>query len=462
MSPRLRQLAPTMVRSSMQLADAIVPAVTLLLLARIYAPEVAIRPYVALALVSGFASELVFTISGLYVDWSSAPRHHHSRQLLGAWAVVAVSLLLLGYAAKISAVFSRVVVFGWLVMTPILLVAIHLVFISTLWAWQRTDRGCLTAVVVGHGHSSSRLIALLQNDREIGIRLHGYFDDKQWEAQTTAEYLGFIENVPAFVKGRHIDRVYVTLSLNDETELENLLLGLHDLPCRVFLAPNLFVFGLLDTRIESMRGIPLMALGETAVSSGALGKRIVDLALSAALVVLSSPLQIAIALAIKTTSRGPVLFRQWRYGIDGAPIKVYKFRTMTTCEDGPQWSQARRNDPRVTRLGKFLRRSSLDELPQLFNVFQGRLSLVGPRPHPVALNEQFRQLIPEYMLRHKVKPGITGWAQVHGLRGETDTVEKMQRRVEYDLYYIRHWSLVFDLHILARTVVAIIKSGSAY
>jgi putative colanic acid biosynthesis UDP-glucose lipid carrier transferase len=170
----------------------------------------------------------------------------------------------------------------------------------------------------------------------------------------------------------------------------------------------------------------------------------------------------AVAIGVKLSSPGPIIFRQKRNGLDGEEIIVYKFRSMTTEDNGPQVKQATKGDPRITPFGRFIRRTSLDELPQFFNVLQGRMSIVGPRPHAVAHNEEYRKLIKAYMVRHKVKPGITGWAQVNGHRGETDTLEKMQRRVEYDLEYLRNWSIALDLQIIARTVKLMFFDPKAY
>ena len=191
-------------------------------------------------------------------------------------------------------------------------------------------------------------------------------------------------------------------------------------------------------------------------------KRTLDILLSAVGIVVLSPLFLAVAVWIKLDSPGPVLFRQHRYGLDGERILVYKFRSMTVCENGDQITQAQANDRRVTPLGAFLRRTSLDELPQFINVLQGRMSIVGPRPHAVAHNEMYRKLIKGYMIRHKVKPGITGLAQVNGARGETDTVEKMEVRIRYDLEYLRHWSLRLDLMIIAKTILVAFRDPNAY
>ena len=191
-------------------------------------------------------------------------------------------------------------------------------------------------------------------------------------------------------------------------------------------------------------------------------KRTTDIVLTSLALLIAAPLMALIAIAVKVTSRGPVLFRQHRYGLNGEKINVYKFRSMTVCENGVEVTQATRNDTRVTSLGKFLRRTSLDELPQLLNVLQGQMSLVGPRPHAVAHNEMYRKLISGYMIRHKVRPGITGWAQVNGLRGETDSVEKMTARVRFDIDYLNSWSPWLDLKILLRTVMLVVRDDKAY
>jgi putative colanic acid biosynthesis UDP-glucose lipid carrier transferase len=215
--------------------------------------------------------------------------------------------------------------------------------------------------------------------------------------------------------------------------------------------------------MDSIGGIPVVAICESPFQGlPAIAKRLSDIVIAGAFLVFASPIMLGIAAAVKLTSPGPAIFRQKRYGLDGREIVVYKFRSMTVMEDGGVVRQASRNDSRVTPIGAFLRASSLDELPQFINVLQGRMSVVGPRPHAVAHNEMYRKLIKSYMLRHKVRPGITGWAQVNGLRGETDTLDKMRARIEYDLDYLRHWSLKLDLTIIWRTLFVVWKRQNAY
>jgi putative colanic acid biosynthesis UDP-glucose lipid carrier transferase len=225
----------------------------------------------------------------------------------------------------------------------------------------------------------------------------------------------------------------------------------------------MFVTDLIQGRIDSVRGMPVVGVCDSPFSGvSGLVKRASDIVLASAILALILPALVVLAVLVRVTSPGPVIFKQRRYGLDGDEIIVYKFRTMKVAEDGEEIRQCGKGDPRVTRLGAFMRRTSLDELPQFVNVLQGRMSIVGPRPHAVAHNEMYRKLIKGYMLRHKVKPGITGWAQINGLRGETETLDKMKARVDYDLDYLRNWSLRLDLLIIARTVWVVLKGGNAY
>ncbi|EFO0300631.1 undecaprenyl-phosphate glucose phosphotransferase, partial [Escherichia coli] len=234
-------------------------------------------------------------------------------------------------------------------------------------------------------------------------------------------------------------------------KMKELIKALTDTTCSVILIPDVFTFNILQSRTEEVNGIPVVPIFETPLNGiNMVLKRLEDIILSVVILTLISPILIIISLCVKLTSPGPIIFKQTRYGMDGKPIKVWKFRTMVVMEND-NVTQATKNDVRVTKVGRFLRRTSLDELPQFFNVLFGGMSIVGPRPHAVIHNEQYRSLIEGYMLRHKVKPGITGWAQINGWRGETDTLEKMEKRVEYDLEYIREWSIWLDIRIIFLT-----------
>jgi putative colanic acid biosynthesis UDP-glucose lipid carrier transferase len=260
-----------------------------------------------------------------------------------------------------------------------------------------------------------------------------------------------------------VDLIYITLPMASQPRILKLLDELRDTTASIYFTPDIFLSDLIQARMDAIGDIPVVAICETPFYGiNGLIKWASDIVLASTIVVLISPLLLAITIGVKLSSPGPVLFRQRRYGIDGREIIVYKFRTMRVLEDGQEIRQVTRDDPRVTPFGAFLRRYSLDELPQFINVLQGRMSVVGPRPHAVAHNEIYRKLIKSYMIRHKVKPGITGLAQVNGLRGETDTLDKMRARIECDLAYLRNWSLRLDLQIVLKTVFVVLKKKNAY
>ncbi len=257
--------------------------------------------------------------------------------------------------------------------------------------------------------------------------------------------------------------IYITLPMTTQPRILKLLDDLRDTTVSINFVPDIFVTDLIQGHVDSINGIPVVGVCDTPFSGvNGFVKRVSDIVLSILILVLISPIMLAIAIGVKMTSPGPVLFVQRRYGLDGKDIMVYKFRSMSVCENGDTIRQATRNDNRITPLGAFLRKTSLDELPQFFNVLQGRMSIVGPRPHAVAHNEMYRKLIKGYMVRHKVKPGITGWAQVNGHRGETEQLEKMEARIEFDLDYLRNWSLKLDLAIIAKTVLVVAYDKQAY
>lgn len=313
---------------------------------------------------------------------------------------------------------------------------------------------------------AARLVDGLRNARGGVVNVAGCFDDRspqRWPGQRDLRCLGSLAALPDYLRAHPCDLVYITLPLMNQPRITLLLDTIRDTTASVYFVPDLNPAELIQPRLDTIAGQPVLALCETPFQGfNGLVKRTSDIVLALTILMLIAPLLGVIALAIRMESPGPAVFRQRRYGLDGREIVVYKFRSMRVCEDGDTIHQAKRGDHRLTRLGALLRRTSLDELPQFINVLQGRMSVVGPRPHAVAHNEHYRQLIKGYMLRHKVRPGITGWAQVNGHRGETDTLEKMQARLDYDLAYLRHWSLGLDLRIILRTVRVVLGSDNAY
>ncbi|HUJ00399.1 MAG TPA: undecaprenyl-phosphate glucose phosphotransferase [Usitatibacter sp.] len=384
-----------------------------------------------------------------------------AREVLGGWVLAVVLLLMLGWATRTIGSFDGRVLAAWVGITPLALVTAHLATPLVLPRMLAAEGMQRVAVVAGAGALGRRLAERIAGAPELGIRVAGYFDDRapnRLAGLEPARLLGGLDQLPDYAKKHRVDLIYVTLPMASQPRIVKLLDELHDTTASVYFTPDIFIFDLIQGRMDSIGGIPVLAVCETPFSGmNGVVKRASDIVLASMILALIAPILAAIALGVKLSSPGPVLFRQRRYGLDGREIVVYKFRSMTVTEDGPVVRQATRNDSRVTRFGAFIRRTSLDELPQFVNVLQGRMSIVGPRPHAIAHNETYRKLIKSYMVRHKVRPGITGWAQVNGLRGETETVEKMKARIEYDLDYLRNWSLGLDLAIIWKTVFVVFK-----
>lgn len=385
------------------------------------------------------------------------------------WFWVIGLLLMIGFAAKGTGYFSRQAMFLWIFVTPVVLVIVHWLLRQVLQQWLFSEQDSSKAVIVGVSEISRKLAAEIKNNRLLGVSVMGFFDDRwqerfsETEQEAPIERLGKIAAVADYVKANNIQHIYVALPMSAQPRILALLDDLRDTTASIYFVPDIFLFDLIQANISSIRGIPIVAVCQSPfVGVNATIKRFSDVFLSLLILFLIIPLMLLIAVGIKLSSPGPVLFKQRRYGLDGQEIVVYKFRSMTVMEDGGQVDQATRSDPRVTPFGGFLRRTSLDELPQFINVLQGRMSIVGPRPHAVSHNELYRSLIKGYMVRHKVKPGITGWAQVKGFRGETDTVEKMQARIDCDIDYLRNWSLFLDLLIIFKTIFVVVRDKNAY
>lgn len=306
-------------------------------------------------------------------------------------------------------------------------------------------------IVVGDSIKAKKLFADLSASKWTGYRPIGLYSFKQ--AYSSTEFQGNITDITEKIKKSNVRKVYIVMDKYNLQQVDNLLNVLSDTTCSTVVVPDLFNINLLYTRIEDINGTPVIPLFDSRINGiNDLLKRFEDILVASIILFFIAPILLVIAIAIKLNSKGPVFFKQLRYGLNGKPILVYKFRTMTVMENGAEVKQAVKNDPRVTSVGRFLRKTSLDELPQFFNVIIGNMSVVGPRPHAIAHNEEYRSLISGYMLRHKVKPGITGLAQIKGWRGETDTLDKMEKRIECDLEYIRKWSLWLDLKIIFLTI----------
>lgn len=380
------------------------------------------------------------------------------------WFIVLAFILLIVFAAKLYNEQFHDLLLIWFIVTPLIMLFFQLIIRKALHRVSLTKDNLNKAVIVGVNDLSLKLESVFKEQSVLGIRCLGFFDGRNNSRTTKKEVLGGLSDVAGFVKINQIKSVYIAIPMSSQPRILALLDDLRDTTASVYYVPDVFLHDLIQSSICSIRGIPVITLCETPfVGVNGMIKRLFDIALSSVILILIAPLLLLIAVGIKQSSKGPVLFKQRRYGLDGEEIVVYKFRSMTVCEDNTSSIvQTTQNDSRVTRFGAFLRKTSLDELPQFINVLQGRMSIVGPRPHAVAHNELYRKQIKGYMVRHKVKPGITGWAQVNGYRGETDVIEKMESRILYDLDYLRNWSVAFDFFIILRTFGVFFYDKNAY
>ena len=383
-----------------------------------------------------------------------------------SWVWVLSVLALLGYATNTLAAFDTDMLIAWGIATPLVqwaLVAIGTAIQRHLASLPDARR---PAVIIGAGRMGMRVAQMLKLRQAFGHDLLGVFDDRSADRVNLpqdAVLLGTLKQLPEYIEEHSVKDVFITLPLTSQPRIQSLLESLQNTTSSIHFVPDIFGVSVIQGRLEDMGGVPVVGL-MVAPFTGINGfmKRVSDIVLSTLILIMISPILLMLAIGVKASSPGPVIFRQRRTGLDGEIIEVYKFRSMRAEDNGPVVKQATRDDPRITPFGALIRKTSLDELPQFVNVLQGRMSIVGPRPHAVAHNEQYRKLVKAYMARHKVKPGITGWAQVNGLRGETDTLDKMAARIEYDLEYLRNWTLGLDLLIIARTVKLVFLDRSAF
>ena len=387
--------------------------------------------------------------------------------IVSRWFVVYVLVILSGYFSMSVELLSRVVMVSWLIITPVVLTVMALAVQLMMTALYSRGSARRKAIFLRFNQGSALLAKRMLFEPLLGIDPIGYFDREQMQGEDAPPlpWLGRIEDVVAYVRENATDIVYLGLDMAENPEVRDLMEALQDSTVSIYYIPDTKLFGVPGIQVTEMAGVPLLVVAETPFLGLSLAlKRLMDIVISLILLIALAPVLLGVALAVKMSSPGPVLFRQQRYGIGGKEIAVYKFRSMRlqSPDEAALVRQATQNDDRITRVGWFIRKTSLDELPQFINVLQGSMSIVGPRPHAVQHNELYRKLIPGYMLRHKVKPGITGWAQVNGLRGETDTVDKMRRRIQHDLIYISHWSVSFDVRIIIRTAMLVFRDANAY
>ena len=421
--------------------------------------------YFLIAVLAFLATSDVLDTAPLQYSASRSALHRGLIPIAVQWLIVVGFIWTLIVLSDLTEHFAREVLLTWAAITPLALWSSRL---GAQLAFQSIGVQRLplrNAVIIGHNELGTLLEQRLRDDPSLRIDVLGFFDDAhaRSSADEHVRLLGEPAQLPQFILENAVRLVYITWPMARESRIFDLLESLRDSTVSVYFVPDVSVASLIQGRVDLVNGIPVVGICESPFFGiRGLAKRFCDIVLASAAIVAAAPLFLAVAIGVRLTTPGRVIFTQRRYGLDGQEIIVYKFRSMTVSEDGDHtYTQVILNDSRVTPFGAFIRKTSLDELPQLFNVLEGSMSLVGPRPHAIAVNEQYRRLISGYMVRHKVKPGITGWAQVNGLRGGDD-LDGMRRRVELDLEYLRNWSLGLDIAILLKTTTLIWSDRRAY
>ena len=422
----------------------------------------------ALALVAYLISAQVLSPLDLRSAATAGERTRRALPRLALeWSCIAAMLIFFKVALRLGGVVPRDVLIGWICATPLALLIVDSISVPIARAIARDHSMADRYIIIGANELGLELARRIAQSHS-GGKFIGFFDFRstarlQETFQRSATANCSAHDFADIVRRESITRVYIALPLARAPRIEELLNELRDTTATVYFVPNLFAFDLMQARCVEINGMPVFSICDSPLDGmNGLWKRAFDILFASFLLLLLWPALLAVGAAIKLTSPGPALFKQRRYGLNGEEILVYKFRTMTVCEDGPEVAQAVKYDRRITPIGAVLRRTSIDELPQILNVLEGKMSFVGPRPHAVAHNETYRKLIDGYMIRHKVRPGITGWAQVNGQRGETSTVDKMELRVQYDIDYLKAWSLGLDLRIILLTVAQVFNDKQAY
>jgi Undecaprenyl-phosphate glucose phosphotransferase len=466
--PPSRKEAASLIVGLVGIADIIAVAASGVFAFMLRANNQELPGYYAIAIAAGALLTINTNhIAGLYNFDDLRRFTTQAVKLSGTWSVVALLLVAASYATKTSEDYSRIWTITWFFLGYAGMVLARVFAVRQIDGWYEEGRLARRVAIVGAGEKGARLIAHLKAMPEADIELVGVYDDRATRVAADLQGVplrGKIEDLVALTRREQIDEIIIALPGQAGDRLHHVLEQLRTVTVDVKLCPDTVGVHLPMLGIDYLGGLAFLNIHRHALSGwNRIFKGVEDRVLAAIGIVVLSPLLMLIALAIKLDSKGPVFFKQRRLGFNNDEFSVLKFRSMSVTEDDPAAiAQATRQDPRVTRIGALLRRTSLDELPQLFNVLRGEMSLVGPRPHAVAHNSQYAEIIDQYLGRHRVKPGITGWAQINGLRGETDTLEKMRRRVEYDLYYIDHWSLWFDLRILLLTPFVGFVNKNAY
>jgi Undecaprenyl-phosphate glucose phosphotransferase len=474
LADRTSLISPVVVRGAQRAADVALVAATGLLIAALYVPSEDLwhlGQYPVAILGTAVLNLMVFEMLRLYERSALMSGLRAMPRVVLGWTASLAILVTLVFFAKVGPEFSRVWLAVWFAAGAVALVAGRLGGSALTHKWAQQGRLNRRAVIYGSGTFCDQFLAALEADKNSDVRIFGVFDDRSGDRAPSQvrgyPNLGNIDDLVEFVRNTRVDIVFLTLPMSAEVRLIEAMRKIGTLPVDVRLAANATKLRLRPRAYSHIGDIPVIDLADKPITDwNMVAKWTFDKVIATLALIALSPLMIGTAIAIRLESRGPIFFRQKRYGFNNELIEVYKFRSMYTEKcDATASKLVTKDDPRVTRVGRIIRKTSIDELPQLINVLRGELSLVGPRPHALhakAADKLYHEAVDGYSSRHRVKPGITGWAQINGWRGETDTEEKIAKRVEYDLYYIENWSLLLDLYILFRTPFALLKTDNAY
>lgn len=408
---------------------------------------------------AGLAFILVAGANDLYRSWRSDSLRMEVSRIAVCWFMAAAGTVFAVYVLWPEPPVPRLLAWAWFVAAPLAVAASRVALRVAMRLARVHGHNYRRTAIVGSTASAIRIAQAIESAPWMGLHFVGYYDDRapvdeRVAASIAGQIRGTVDDLVEAARQGDVDRVYITLPMRAELRIKELIDRLSELPVTVLYVPDFFVFNMLHAHWEHVGATRVVNVVTTPfLGVSGLAKRLEDIVVASLILALIAVPLAVIALAIRLASPGPVIFRQRRYGLNGKEFEIWKFRTMSVLEDGADFVQVRPGDARVTPLGAFLRRTSLDELPQFINVLRGDMSIVGPRPHPVALDEQHRRLIPCYYFRHKIRPGITGLAQINGFRGPTDTLDKMRGRIEHDIEYIDHWSIGLDLRIILLTIV---------
>jgi putative colanic acid biosysnthesis UDP-glucose lipid carrier transferase len=443
-----------------RIVDVTIAVVVLWILTLVFRTQFLPQPYMVLSVLTALLMWLVFGSTGIYTSYRSEHPAATYPRIWMAWASVFTILLLLGYITQTSVLFSRLLLCSWFGITPFALCFHHLKLRLLLRQLRATGLNSRKVVVAGTGELSQVLARQFQDSPQFGFQFCGFFTEEPLAAMTeikTKPLIGSLEELPDYVRRYRIDVVYIAMAVQEPTQVSQLIDALKDTTACVYFVPNIVAFSLMQAKVQNFKGVPLIAISEVPVlTPQVVAKRLTDIFVAVGTLILTLPITLIVAMLIKITSPGPIFQTQERYGLDGKPITIYKFRT--------QHSQLRDpfTPPVSSAIGLILKNTGLESLPQLINVLLGHMSIVGPRPQLLANRELYRKHAGRYPLGHEVKPGLTGWAQIHGLYGEHETQEGLQQRVDYDLHYLQNWSFWLDLKIMAKTTLTMLKQQNVY